>query len=92
MASFTLALASLIVIGAVSYQSTGRLMETASWVARTHKILENLEAVLSALKDAESGQRGFIITGEERYLEPYQAALPLIRQHEKTLHDTMEDA
>ena len=34
-----------------------------------------LEQLLSTLKDAETGQRGFIITGDERYLEPYHRAV-----------------
>jgi PAS domain S-box-containing protein len=32
-----------------------------------------VETVLSALRDAETGQRGFLLTGDERYLEPYDA-------------------
>ena len=32
---------------------------------------QQLEALLSSVKDAETGQRGFLLTGEERYLEPY---------------------
>ena len=37
--------------------------------------LENLNEVLTLLVDAETGQRGYIITGEEAYLEPYNKAL-----------------
>jgi methyl-accepting chemotaxis protein len=36
--------------------------------------------MLSALQDAETGQRGYIITGEERYLEPYQTGTTLVNQ------------
>ncbi|AWK90220.1 PAS domain-containing protein [Azospirillum thermophilum] len=36
------------------------------------------EAVLSVMKDAETGERGFVITGREEFLEPYQAALSQI--------------
>ncbi len=38
------------------------------------------ERVLSALKDVETGQRGFLLTGDEAYLAPYQAALPRLQQ------------
>jgi methyl-accepting chemotaxis protein len=86
-AGFALALAALIVIGMVSYRTTTRLIETASLVAHSHQVLESLERLLSFLKDAETGQRGFLITGEERYLEPYKAALPLL---ERTLEEVRE--
>src|ERR1019366_4310526 len=71
---FALALAALLIIGVVSYRSTTALVEAAAMVDHTHLVLENLEQLLSTMKDAETGQRGFLVTGEERYLEPYNAA------------------
>lgn len=43
-------------------------------VQGTRDILEELQLVLSTLQDAETGERGFIITGNEEFLEPYYAA------------------
>jgi CHASE3 domain sensor protein len=37
--------------------------------------LASLQATLDSLKDAETGQRGFILTGDETYLQPYHAAM-----------------
>jgi methyl-accepting chemotaxis protein len=90
-AGFGLALAILVVIGSVSYQSTARLTDAAALGAHTHQVLEALEAVLSDMKDAETGQRGFIITGEGRYLEPFRAAQRAINQDIKTLRDLTRD-
>jgi len=61
--------------GIVSYINTRTLEKTANQMAQTHEVLLALEDVLSLVKDAETGQRGFVITGENRYLEPYSAAL-----------------
>jgi methyl-accepting chemotaxis protein len=72
---FALALAALVAIGMVSYRSTTGLVETAALVDHSHHVLEHLEQLLSVLKDAETGQRGFIITGEESYLLPYNTAV-----------------
>lgn len=72
---FAVALAFLLIIGTVSYRSTARLVADADWVAHTHQVLEKLTELLSELKDAETGQRGFIITGDERYLQPYESAV-----------------
>jgi methyl-accepting chemotaxis protein len=71
---FGLALVMLATVGAVSYDSTTKLIESAGWVQHTHEVLNGLDEVLSGMKDAETGQRGYVITGEERYLEPYQGA------------------
>jgi methyl-accepting chemotaxis protein len=72
--AFGLALVIMLVIGGVSYRSTGKLVQTAGWVSHTYAVLEQLSLVQSGLKDAETGQRGFLITGEERYLEPYNTS------------------
>ena len=47
--------------------------------------------MLSLLKDAETGQRGFVITGDESFKEPYTAAIPEIPKVLKELHDLTSD-
>jgi PAS domain S-box-containing protein len=44
-------------------------------VTRTTSIIGEADGVLATLVDAETGQRGFLLTGEERYLPPYDAAV-----------------
>jgi PAS domain S-box-containing protein len=59
-------------------QSIMSLMSAEDVVNHTFEVRLTVDGVLSLIKDAETGQRGFIITGEEKYLEPYNAALPQI--------------
>jgi len=73
-------LALLILNAATSYRNTLNLVENERWVTHTHRVLTELEATLSTLKDAETGQRGYLLTGEERYLEPYHSAIARINQ------------
>ncbi|MGB7542047.1 MAG: CHASE3 domain-containing protein, partial [Burkholderiales bacterium] len=79
-AGYALALVILVIFGAVSYRNTAELIEAIQMRARTHEILQNLDGVLSALQNAETGQRGYVITGEERYLEPYQTGTAMLNQ------------
>lgn len=72
--------ALLIFNAATSYRNTLKLIENQQWVSHTHKVLTELEATLSTLKDAETGQRGYLLTGEERYLEPYHSAIARINK------------
>jgi len=90
-AGFSLALAVLVIIGGVSYRSSTRLVETAERVGHTHSVLEDLTQLLSDLKDAETGQRGYIITGQESYLEPYHAGIANIDQRIKNLRKLTPD-
>jgi PAS domain S-box-containing protein len=71
---FVLVLLIVGIVGVQSYLGIERVTETNRWVVHTHEVMEKLEHVLSVLKDAETGQRGFVLTGENRYLEPYNAA------------------
>jgi PAS domain S-box-containing protein len=77
-AGIGLALTLLIANAAISYHHTQKILENERWVSHTHRVLTALEATLSTLKDAETGQRGYLLTGEERYLEPYQSAIAKI--------------
>ncbi len=88
---FVLALAILVVIGVVSYQSTTAFIESADWVAHTHKVLEKLEGLISKMTDAETGQRGYVMTGEERYLEPYRSAIEAVSQRLNDLRKLTAD-
>src|SRR2546425_3047007 len=72
---FTVPVAMLIVIGSVAYRNTNRLIEASHQVTHTYAVLTDLERVVSTLKDAETGQRGYLLTGGERFLEPYNAAI-----------------
>ena len=91
MAGFGLALTILIIIGSVSYRSMATLLETANSVTHTHEVLTKLESVISLLKDVETGQRGYLITGDVRYLEPYDAAISKVKRVYEEVKDLTKD-
>lgn len=62
----------------IAYRSMVVLSERAEWVNHTRHVLEQVEELISTLKDAETGQRGYIITGREEFLEPYREAIPRV--------------
>lgn len=70
---YGLALLFMAGIGIAAFGSTERLIENASWVTHTHQVLSDLEIILATLADAESACRGYLLTGEDRYLEPFEA-------------------
>ena len=75
IAGFGLSAFTLVVIAGVSYFNTSRLIENDAWVKHTYQVRTEFATLLSQLKDAETGQRGYLITGEDDYLEPYKVAI-----------------
>ncbi len=74
MASFIVSVIALLLIALFSYRSLQSSSVTADQVNRTTEVNEQLLAVLSHLKDAETGQRGYLLTGQDVYLQPYTDA------------------
>jgi len=70
---FVLSIFMLFYISSVSYKHTKALNKTSELLVHSYKIQFQLERVLSMLKDAETGQRGFIITRNPVFLKPYKS-------------------
>jgi two-component system cell cycle sensor histidine kinase/response regulator CckA len=68
-------------IGLLSYRDWNTYDDLAQAAEHARTVVDQTENLLSLLKDAEAGQRGYLLTGDERYLAPYQAALPGIAEH-----------
>jgi len=71
---YTLSLLILCGIGWIAYANTKELIDDAHWVSHTQRVLERLEFAVSALKDEESGSRGYALSGDEVYAEQRGAA------------------
>jgi methyl-accepting chemotaxis protein len=65
---------AMILSGAVSFGYNFLLKESGKAVDHTFLVLSKIDAALLRLQDAETGQRGFIITGDDAYLAPFVAA------------------
>lgn len=81
----------MILVGVMTYRVTAASQESAQLVARTHKVLIELSLTLSALKDTETGLWGFLLTGEDRYLEPYERGLVDVARHVDRLTNLTQD-
>lgn len=69
------ALVFFVLSGLVAYFNLQTLRDGNDRIVRTHRAIVALDQTLSSVQDAETGQRGFLLTNDERYLEPYTAAL-----------------
>jgi PAS domain S-box-containing protein len=90
-ASFGITLVVLIVNAGVTYRNIERAIADNNRVSRSNEVLAALEGTLSTLKDAETGQRGYLITGEENYLEPYNTATKSVNDYIRQLKKLIAD-
>jgi len=88
---FAFALACLAIVGVVSYLSVVRLNEDAGWVEHTHEVLSRLELLLAAVTDSETAERGYVITGDESYLEPYRNSANVADDQVRRLRELTAD-
>ena len=71
---FGASLLILMISSIASLTSIRSLLNSAEQVRHTNEVVQKLEETISTMKDAETGQRGFLITGKEEFLEPYQGS------------------
>lgn len=86
-----LALAALIANAIVSYRGLSNLIRHNQLVVHTMQVISELDAALSEITDAETGQRGYLITQDASYLDPYYKAVNEIPNHVQTLATLTED-
>ena len=78
IATLVIASAMVMVIGLVSFQSSESRRVTARELNVSREIRNTTDTLLSQLTDAETAQRGYILTGKDTYLEPYNRAIAAI--------------
>jgi PAS domain S-box-containing protein len=88
---FAVAAALLVFVVWATFERLSALREATALVQHTLLVRGEAEAVASLLKDAETGQRGFIITGNTVYLEPYELALASLPESVERLRKLTAD-
>lgn len=73
-AGFTLVVAIVLGTVGVNYLTGQQVKEQHAWTSHTLEMLAELETTLGLMTDLETGPRGFAITGQEAFLEPYRYA------------------
>lgn len=75
----------------VSKSTTNTLIESIDWVTHTYSVKAQIEELEKILVDAETGQRGFLFTNQEAYLEPYVSATQKLENVFTELQEKIKD-
>lgn len=86
-----IALLGLSGMGWLSYRTTANLVATEQWVSHTHEVLATLEAGLAILTDAETKQRAYLLTGDDRFLQDSKNAQAQVGGWTKKLRALITD-
>jgi signal transduction histidine kinase/DNA-binding response OmpR family regulator/CHASE3 domain sensor protein len=78
-----------VLSAAIAYFNIANMRASDNAIRKTHTVLNALDDMLSATLDAETGQRGYLLTGREAYLEPYFEGAALARTKLGVLQTTM---
>lgn len=81
---------SAILVGAGVYSSQN-INQSAAWVNHTHKAITEANGLIKLALDAETGQRGYLLTQNEKYLIPYKFAIKEYKQHFQNLLEQTSD-
>ncbi|MFT3692520.1 MAG: response regulator [Kofleriaceae bacterium] len=92
LAAIIAALVAAAIIAGLSWRSLITRSAAADAVHHTEQVEAELNAIVSSITDAETGQRGFLLTGAERYLEPYTQARQKLPGQLSTLRQLTSDS
>jgi len=87
-----LAVLLVLLLGVAALAALRRAVSDTHLVTHTRAVLAQLEDVVSLVKDIEASQRGYLITGDDRYLEPYEAALTALASQQAALRQLTWDS
>src|SRR6185312_908430 len=91
LVSLVCAVALLVIMLLLAARTFDERDRQEPWLIHSHEVSTALESLLSLLKDAETGQRGFLLTAQSHYLEPYQRAVADFPAAEKKLEQLLAD-
>ena len=83
--------ACFLVVITISYFSMIKLTSNNYWEKHTYEVIIKADNVISDLQNAETGQRGYVLTGQETFLAPYTESLKNIYTDFQTLDTLTKD-
>jgi PAS domain S-box-containing protein len=91
IAALAITLAILMCLGLFSYQALNAAREATRLERHTYLVIDGFDKLLSSLQDAETGQRGFIITGDRKYLAPFHDGSKMTQKRLANLRSLTRD-
>lgn len=89
--SFCIPIMFMLLVSLSVYENTQSMVKDNHWVVHTHKAIARAQELLNLVVDMETGQRGYLLTGDTEFLEPYHLALSVWKDKVTTLAKQVDD-
>ena len=76
---FVLSIAIIFFIGGITFKHITVLKNSSIWLNKSYEVNTELERLISYIKDAETGQRGYLLSKDDSYLQPYYVSKDLVK-------------
>ena len=92
LVGFVIAALATVLIALVNFRTAQVRAHAVEAMDETTATLRHLNLFLSSLKDAETGQRGYLLTGDDTYLQPYNLSLSALERNMARLKELTDSA
>ncbi|CAN5825970.1 hypothetical protein BH11BAC7_BH11BAC7_04210 [soil metagenome] len=72
---YLLSIGILVSVGVYGYRSSDQYRNASDWVNHTAEVIGETQEILINIQSIESSQRGYVITGDDKYLEYYELGI-----------------
>jgi PAS domain S-box-containing protein len=91
LAGLSASLGLLVAVAWLNWSHALRLQATIEWVSHTERVRNELDRLLIQIQDIETGSRGFVVTGDSEFLEPFEAAVGKVHEQFRTVRELTRD-
>ncbi|WP_430813766.1 CHASE3 domain-containing protein [Carboxylicivirga sp. RSCT41] len=84
-------LALMVIISSVVFSNVNTLLTNSGWVEHTYKVIASADEIMAYMVDQETGMRGFAVSGDEEFLDPYKSGGVSFSTAIKELQETVND-
>ncbi len=81
----------VVALGGVCLWSVSSLIQSAGWVDHTHKVIADAKAIEASAVDMETGMRGYLLAGQDGFLDPYNSGGERFTENVASLKETVND-
>jgi methyl-accepting chemotaxis protein len=90
-AAFVCLIIITLAVSATIYSRLSFIQTSSGWTTHTHKVLETLQSVMESMVDQETGLRGYLVSGDQKFLDPYKGGQDMFEKAFARVKDLTSD-
>ncbi len=91
LAGLAASLGLLVAVAWINWGHALRLQATIEWVSHTERVRNELDRLFIQIQDIETGARGYVVTGDNEFLDPFEAAIGKVNDQFQAVRELTKD-